>query len=64
MVQRAVMLSLIIPGVMTATLGIVQMLPTVRRRAAERGFSGSIVIPALIACIGLALLSVGFLMGE
>jgi len=35
------MFSLIIPGAITATLGIVQMLTPMRRRAAERGMSGS-----------------------
>lgn len=47
------MFSLIIPGTITAALGIMQMLPPMRRRAAERGISGSIVVPGILACFGL-----------
>ena len=57
------MFSLIIPGAITAALGIIQMLPPMRRRAAERGMSGSIVIPGILASFGLICMIVGFLLG-
>jgi len=34
-------------------MGVIQMLPWFRRRAVERGFSGWIGIPAILAGIGL-----------
>lgn len=40
-------------GFVLFLLGSVQMLPWFRRRAVERGFSGWIGIPAILACIGL-----------
>jgi len=54
------MFSLIIPGAIAATLGIIQMLPPMRRRAAERGMSGSIVVPGILASFGLVCMIVGF----
>ena len=56
------MLSVIIPGAITAALGIIQMLPPMRRRAAERGMSGSIVVPGILASFGLVCMIVGFLL--
>jgi len=56
------MFSLIIPGAIAATLGIVQMLPPMRRRAAERGMSGSIVVPGILASFGVVCVIVGFLL--
>ena len=43
----------IILGIVLTILGVIQMLPWFRRRAVERGFSGWIGIPALLAGIGL-----------
>ena len=57
------MFSLVIPGAIAAILGIIQMMPPMRRRAAERGMSGSIVVPAIIASFGLVCMIVGFLLG-
>ena len=57
------MLTLILPGAIAATLGIVQMLPPMRRRAAERGLSGSIVVPGILASFGLICMILGFLLG-
>ena len=56
------MFSLIILGAITATLGIVQMLPPMRRRAAERGMSGSIVVPGILASFGLVCMILGSLL--
>ena len=56
------MLTLILPGAIAATLGIVQMLPAMRKRAAERGMSGSIVIPGILTSFGLICMIVGFLL--
>ena len=56
------MFSLIIPGAIAATFGIIQMLPPMRRRAAERGLSGSIVVPSILASFGLVCMIVGFLL--
>ena len=56
------MFSLIIPGAITATLGIIQMLPPMRIRAAGRGMSGSIVVPGILASFGLICMVVGFLL--
>ena len=57
------MFSLIIPGAIAATLGIIQMLPPMRRRAADRGLSVSIVVPGILASFGLVCMIVGFLLG-
>lgn len=57
------MLTLILPRAIAATLGIVQMLPPMRRRAAERGLSGSIVVPGILASFGLICMILGFLLG-
>ena len=57
------MFSLIIPGAIAAMLGIIQMLPPMRRRAADRGMSGSIVVPGILASFGLVCMIVGFLLG-
>lgn len=57
------MLTLILPGAIAATLGIVQMLPPMRRRAAERDMSGSIVVPGILASFGLICMILGFLLG-
>ena len=56
------MLSVIIPGAITAALGIIQMLPPMRRRAAERGMSGFIVVSGILASFGLVCMIVGFLL--
>ena len=56
------MFSLIIPGAIAAMLGIIQMLPPMRRRAADRGMSGSIVVPGMLASFGLVCMIVGFLL--
>ena len=45
-----------IPAALTFIAGIVMMLPTMRNRAAERGMSGDILVPGLIALIGAVLL--------
>jgi len=55
------MFSLIIPGAIAAALGIIQMLPPMRRRAAERGMSESFVVPGMLASFGLVCVIVGFL---
>lgn len=53
------MISLVAPATITLALGLFMMLPAVRRRAAERGFSGSIVVPAIIGGLGLGLVCFG-----
>ena len=60
--RRSIVLTLILPGAIAATLGIIQMLPPMRGRAAERGMSGSIVIPGILASFGLVCMIVGFLL--
>ena len=60
--RRALVFSLIIPGAIAATLGIVQMVPPMRRRAAEKGMSGSIVVPAIVASFGLVCMIFGLLL--
>ena len=57
----AAMFSLIIPGAIAATLGLIQMLPPMRRRAAERGMSGSIVVPGILASFGLVCIIFGII---
>ena len=42
-----------IMGTALFVMGVIQMLPWFRRRAVERGFSGWIGIPAILAGIGL-----------
>ena len=59
--RQSLVFSLIIPGAIAATLGIIQMLPSMRRRAVERGMSGSIVVPGILASFGLVCMIVGFL---
>jgi len=40
-------------GAVLFVMGVIQMLPWFRKRAVERGFSGWIGIPAILAGIGL-----------
>ena len=40
-------------------LGTIQLLPVIRRRAAERGLSGDVVIPLILAFIGFVVFLVG-----
>jgi len=40
-------------GAALFVMGVIQMLPWFRKRAVERGFSGWIGIPAILAGIGL-----------
>lgn len=55
-------LSIVMPAALTATAGIIMMLPYMRRRAAERGLSGSIEVPSIIAATGLMIMIGGFLL--
>lgn len=55
------MFILIIPGAITAILGVIMTLPPMRRRAQNRGFSGFILVPAMLAGFGLVCLLVGFI---
>jgi len=48
-----------LPAVLTFIAGVIMMLPVMRRRAAERGMSGDIIVPGIIAMIGAALFLVG-----
>jgi len=43
-------------GAVLFVMGVIQMLPWFRRRAVERGFSGWIGIPAILAGIGLTII--------
>ena len=54
---------IVFPGTLTAIAGVIMMTPYMRRRAAERGMSGSIEVPAIIASIGLICMTAGFLLG-
>ena len=49
----------IILGAILFALGLIQLLPVIRRRAAERGLSGGMAIPLILACIGFAVFMVG-----
>ena len=40
-------------------LGTIQLLPLIRRRAAERGLSGDVVISLILAFIGFVVFLVG-----
>lgn len=44
-------------------LGSIQMLPWVRRRAAECGLSGSVAIPFIFVCIGFVTFMIGVMRG-
>jgi hypothetical protein len=46
-------------GAILFGLGTVQLLPVIRRRAAERGLSGGLAIPLILACIGFCVFMVG-----
>jgi len=41
-----------LPAALTFIAGVIMMLPIMRRRAAERGMSGDIIVPGIIAMIG------------
>jgi len=49
----------IILGAILFALGAIQLLPVIRRRAAERGLSGGIAIPLILTCIGFVVFMVG-----
>jgi len=49
----------IILGFILFVLGAIQLLPTIRRRAAERGLSSSIAIPLTLALIGFVAFMIG-----
>jgi len=49
----------IILGAVLFTLSTIQLLPVIRRRAAERGLSGGIAIPLILAVIGFVVFMVG-----
>ena len=53
---------LIAPAIIATIAGLIMMTPQMRRRAAERGLSGSLEVPALITGIGLICMVVGFLL--
>ena len=40
-------------------LGSIQLLPVIRRRVAERGLSGGVAIPLILAVIGFVVFMVG-----
>ena len=46
-------------GAVLFVLGTIQLLPVIRRRAAERGLSGGIAIPLILAVIGFVVFMVG-----
>ena len=45
-------------GTILFALGSIQLLPVIRRRAAERGLSGGIAIPLILAVIGFVVFMV------
>jgi len=53
----------IILGAVLFALGAIQLLPVIRRRAAERGLLGGIVIPLILAVISFVVFMVGVLIG-
>lgn len=46
-------------GAFVFFLGVIQMTPFIRRRAAERGLSGGIAIPLTLALIGFVVFMIG-----
>ena len=50
-------------GAVLFVLASVQLLPAIRRRAAERGLSGGVGIPLILALIGFVTFVVGALLG-
>lgn len=50
-------------GAVLFVLASVQLLPSIRRRMAERGLSGSVGIPLTLAAIGFVTFMVGALLG-
>jgi len=48
-----------LPASLTFIAGVIMMLPAMRRRAAERGMSGDIIVPGLVAMVGAVLFLIG-----
>ena len=46
-------------GAILFVLGAIQLLPVIRRRAAERGLSGGVAIPLILAVIGFVVFMLG-----
>jgi len=46
-------------GAILFALGSIQLLPVIRRRAAERGLSGGVAIPLILAAIGFVVFIIG-----
>ena len=53
-----------IVGAVLFVLASVQLLPVIRRRMAERGLSGGVGIPLVLAAIGFVTFMVGALMAR
>ena len=49
----------VILGAILFVLGAIQLLPVIRRRAAERGLSGGLAIPLPLALIGFVVFMIG-----
>jgi hypothetical protein len=56
--RRLMSLHIILGGILFV-LGAIQLLPVIRRRAAERGLSGGVAIPFILACIGFTVFMIG-----
>ena len=52
----------LVPAAITTMLGFIMMMPNMRRRAANRGLSGSIQVPATITFFGLMLMAISILL--
>ena len=46
-------------GAILFALGAVQLLPFIRRRATEKGLSGGVAIPLILAVVGFVVFMVG-----
>ena len=49
----------IVLGAIVFVLSVIQLIPMIKRRAAERGLSGGNSIPLILAAIGFAVFLVG-----
>ena len=52
----------LVPAAVTTILDFIMMVPNMRRRAADRGLSGSVQVPATITVFGLILMAISILL--
>ena len=52
---------LIVPGILLFALGSIHLLPGMKTRAAERGFSGSALMPLIFVGLGFVFVMVDLL---